>query len=355
MNNFLKIFFKQRILGVDIGTDSIKVAEISVWGKHKKLENYSEVKSSLVSKDPLLSVDEKGNLVSSSLISSALREILKEASIKTKKVVFSLPDFLTLAASFEIPPMPEKEIAGAVYYNASRYITLPISEVTLDWRIVPNNPQSKDSPMKVFLIAIPNQVIKEYQEIAKAAGLNLHALEPEVFGIVRSLAKNDKNVACLIDMGAKTSTINIIDNGHLKRSYSFNFSGNQLSTALSSALGVKLEEVEKVKNEEGILSKKENVTKTLKSFIDQLFSEIKNISTDFLEEEKKQIDEFYLTGGISNLPGLKDYFMENFKGPVYIPNYFSDFDHPRILKDSLFQMSPRFSVVVGVALVILDI
>lgn len=354
--SFLKTFFKKRVLGIDIGTDAIKVVEISIWGNRKKLENYGEVKSHLVSKEPLLSTNKEGNLVVSSLISKAIIEILEEAKIKTKKVILSLPDFLTFSTSFEVPSMPGKEIQGAIYYNASRYLTLPVSEVTLDWRTISNNSKVKNnSPIEVFLNAAPNQVIKEYQEISRAAGLELYALESEVFGIMRALVKDKENVVCLIDMGAKTSTINIIDEGHIKKSYSFNFSGDQLSLDLSSALNIQLEEARKIKSQEGLLSTKENVVNKLKSSIDPLFSEIKNISADFLSQNQKQIKEFYLTGGTANLLGFKNYFAESFKKPVYIPNCFLGFSQPRVIKENLEEMSPRFSAALGVALGISEI
>jgi len=348
--------FSKKVLGVDIGTNSIKIVEISVWGQQKKLENYSEVKSSLLSKEPLLSTSETGDLISNDLMSKALKEILKEAKIKTKKVIFSLPDFLTLAAFFEIPQMTEKEIPGAIYYNASRYLTLPISEVTLDWKIIPNMGGHKSSNIKVFLIAVPNQVIKEYQNISKAAGLELCAIEAEVFGLVRVLGSNNKNTICLIDIGAKTSTVNIVDKGYLKSSYSIGFGGKQLSPAPSSSLGVQLNEANARKVGEDIISQKENVKKNMQVTLEPLFSEIKKISDDFIVKEQRQINEIFLTGGASNLPGLKDCFADNFKGSaVYIPNCFSGFSYPKVLKENLLEMSPRFSVAVGVALGILEI
>lgn len=348
------MFFKKRILGIDIGTDAIKIVEISALGKHMKLENYAQVHSSSLSKESLLNIDEKGNLASSQLISSAIRDILKESKIKTKKVVFSIPDFLTFSTYFEIPPMPEKEIAGAVYYNASKYLTLPSSEVTLDWKIIPSE-QKDNNSIKIFLIAVSNQVIKEYRQIARSIGLELYAMEPEVFGIKRSLIGSVKDTICFLDMGAKTSTINIVDNGYLKRSYSFNIGGNQLSDDLMSTLKISLSEAEKIKIDEGLMSKKEEAVRVIKNSVDQIFLEIKNISSEFLEKEKKQIKEFYITGGLSSMPGLKSYFADKFKSSVYMPNYFLELYHPKILDDLLNEMSPRFSAVVGVALGILEV
>ncbi len=181
MVNPFKNIFPRKIVGVDIGTASIKVVEISSWGKIKKLKNYGEVKSALISKEPLLNGKISNTIIPVDLVSLAIKEILDEAGIKTKTAIFAVPDFYTFCTSFDIPPMPEKEIPGAIIYNASQYITLPISEVTLDWRIISNYQIGSNSPIKVFIVAIPNQVISDYKIIAKNAGLELIALEAEVF------------------------------------------------------------------------------------------------------------------------------------------------------------------------------
>ena len=349
---FFKKIFKRKIVGIDIGSDAIKIAEISSWGGIKKLENYGQVQSSLVSKSPILDLDEQGNLTSIDNISLAIKEVLKEANIKTKKAVFSLPDFLTFAVSFDIPPMPEKEIPAAIHYNASQYLTLPVSDVALDWRISPHLPQN-NSAITVFLIAVPNQIIQEYEKIAKIAGLEIYALEAEVFGISRALVKNMQKTVCLLDIGARSSTINIIDKGFLKRSYSNDFCSGKLSLAVASSMSLEPDEAEQLKNKKGILQG-QNTSQILKPLVDKLFSYINNIFEDFSNKDHKKIDEFYLTGGTSSLPGLKDYFSEVFKKPVIYQNCFSDVSHPRILEKTLLELSSKFSAAVGVASGILD-
>ena len=246
--------------------------------------------------------------------------------------------------------MTEKEIPGAIRYNASQYITLPVSEVTLDWQILPKTPGDKNSSLRVLLVAVPNQVVQDYQSIARMAGLNLYALESEAMGIARALAKNNKKVVCLVDMGVRSSTINIVDKGFLKKSYSFNFNSNQFTQTISSVLGIGPEQAEDLKNKEGLMYTRQDVVKTLYLLIDPLLIEVKNISADFFQKEKKQIEEIYLTGGPSNIPGLKEYFAETLKKNVLVPNCFSGFLYPPILEQTLRQMSPSFSTAVGVAL-----
>ncbi len=349
-SNPLRMFFPQKMVGIDIGTSAIKIVELSRWGQGKTLENYGEIKSSSLYKDSFRNVEKGSFLLSDYFISRAIRAVLDEARIKTKETIFSVPDFSTFCVSFELPPMTAKEIPQAVYYHAPQYIPLPVSETTLDWRIISGTPGDNKSPLKIFLVAIPKQVVQEYQRVAEKSGLELYALEAEALGITRVLAEDGNKTICLIDIGAQSTTINIVDSGRLKRSYSFDFSGSQLTYAVSSAMGTSSFEAEKLKNRTGLISAEENIAKTLYLLIDSLVLEVKKVMMDFFQEEQKEIGEIYLTGGTANLPGLKEYFQETLKKETKVPNCFSNLLYPPILEKDLKLLSPSYSVAVGVAL-----
>jgi len=346
------MFFPKKMLGIDIGTASIKIAEISRWGGGKTLENYGEIKSmSLYKEEGSFRTYEKGGyLLSDYFVSKAVRAVLDEAKTRTKAAIFSVPDFSTFCTSFEIPPMSEKEIPQAVYYNASQYIPLPITETTLDWRLLEGTPGDGKSPLRIFLVAIPNQIVQWYQRVAEMAGLELYAIEAEALGIARALVKDKKKIICLLDIGAQSTTINIIEKGKLRKSYSFNFAGASLTSAVSTSLNLDFTKAEEMKNKQGLASQDGNISRTLYLLIDPLLMEVKKILTDFSQSEQKNIDEVYLTGGTANLIGLKEYFTEALKMNVQVPNCFSDILYPPILDESLKKMSPSYSVAVGVAL-----
>lgn len=348
--NPFMMFFPKKMLGVDIGTASVKIVEISRWGGGKTLENYGEVKSTALYKEPVKTFERGSYLLSDFFVSRAIRAILDEAKIKTKAAIFSIPDFSTFCTSIELPPMTEKEINQAVHYTAPQHIPLPITETTLDWKIISGTPGNKNSPLKIFLTAIPNQVVQGYQKIAQSAGLELYALEAETFAITRALVRDKKKIICLMDIGVQSTTVNIIDKGVLKKSYSFGFASSQLTYAISSALGLSYSDAEEIKNKQGLTSLNADLTKTLYLLIDPLLLKLRKISGDFYQEEGKDIEEIYLTGGTANLPGLKEYFEEIFKKKVEIPNCFSNFLYPPILGEEIKKIGPSFSVAIGLSL-----
>ena len=348
--NPLKMFFPKKMIGIDVGTAGIKVVEISRWGQGKTLENYGEIKSASLYKEPFRNVEKGSYLLSNYFVSRAIRAVLDEAKIKTRAAIFSIPDFSTFCTSFELPPMNANEIKDAVYYNASQYIPLPVAETTLDWQLIGGTPGDKQSALKIFLVAIPNQIIQDYQKVAQLAGIDLYAVEAETLGLVRSLVRGNKSCICLIDIGVQSTTINIVDKNVLKKSYSFDFAGSQLTYSISSALDLGHQQAEELKNREGLTSSKEEISKTLYLLIDPLVLEVKKVLSDFYQQEGRDVEVIYLTGGTSSLPGLREYFSEVLKKKVEIPNCFSELLYAPILEKTLDKMAPSFSVATGVAL-----
>ncbi len=351
MFNPFKIFFPKRMLGVDIGTSSIKIVELSKWGGGRTLENYGEIRSTALFKSAFRNSEKGSYVLSENIVARAIKAILEEAKIKTRSAVFSIPDFSTFFVSFDLPPLSEKELPDAIRFNAPQYIPLPISETTLDWKIISGVPGNPQSNLRVLVMAIANQVVQEYQRVAQMAGLELYALEAEALAAARALIKENKKAVILIDIGAQSTTVNIVDRGILKKSYSFDFAtGNQLTNAIASVLDKGYLEAEEIKHKEGLFFKKSGVSETIYLLIDPLLTEIKKISAEFFQSEGRELEEFYLTGGTANLLGLKEYFAESLKKNVFVPNCFSDLLYPPILTETLNEMSPRFSVAVGVAL-----
>lgn len=347
--NPLKMFFPKKMVGVDIGTASIKIVEVSRWGQGKTLENYGEIKSVSLYKEPFRNVEKGSYLLSNYFVSRAIRAVLDEAKIRTKAAILAIPDFSTFCTSFELPPMSEKELPEAVYYNAPQYIPLPATEMTLDWKLVEGAP-GKNTPLKIFLVAIPNQTVQDYRTVAKLAGLDLFAVEAEALGLARALVKKKQGCVCFVDLGVQSTTVNIAVARALVKSYSIDFAGSQLTYAISSALGLGHVEAEEVKNRQGMLASKEGISKTLYLLVGPLLIEIKKILAEFQQQEGKSVDSIYLTGGTAALPGLREYLQESLEIKVEIPNCFSELLYPPILEKTLKGIAPSFSVATGVAL-----
>lgn len=345
-------------MGIDIGNSSIKVVELSRWGERRKLENYGEMKATALYKEGFRTFEKNTLLLSNRNIARAIKAILNEAEIKTRQVIFPIPNFSSFFTNFELPPMSEEELLQAVTYEARRHVPVPLGEVTLDWQIIKGpNPGQKKTNFKILLVAVPNESIHQYQVIAQMTGLELFALEAEVFGLLRSLIKEQKDPIALVDIGAQASTCSIVEKKTLKLSHGFDLSGNGLTELIAKSLAIDYEVAERIKKKHGILANLQTarqeeigIRRILLPLVDIILREVEKICRDFYQTEKREVKKIILAGGTALLPGLKEYSKDYFKKEIEIANPFSNIFYPPILEKTLKQMGPSYATAVGLAL-----
>lgn len=350
-NPFQTLLLPKKFLGIDIGTSYIKLAQISKLGHRKKLENYGVLPAAVLYEKPFRTFEKSTLLLSNQEIATAIKAIMEEAEIKTKQVIFSIPDFATFFTNFELPPMTKEELPQAVKYEARQHIPLPLAEVTLDWQIIESRPlDEKKISFKILLAAVPNEVINQYQEIARISQLELIALEAEVFSLIRSLVReNEKRPMAILDIGSQSTTCSIVAQKVLKMSHSFNISGNEFTKVISKGLSIDYSEAEKLEKECGLKGRKE-VKEILLPLIDVILRETEVIFNSFYQKAGGEIQKIILAGGWALLPGLKEYFADNLKIEIEIANPFADIFYPPILERTLAEMGPSFAIAVGASL-----
>ncbi len=348
----------KKSLGIDIGTSSIKIVELSRWGERRTLENYGEIAASVLYKKPFRTFEKSTLLLSSQEISRAIKAVMEEAKIKTRQAVLAIPDFSSFFTSFELPPMTREELPQAVRYEAAQYVPMPLGEVTLDWQIIGGKVlDQKKTKFKILLVSVPNEVINQYRKIAEISGLKLIALEAEVFGLLRALIEEEeRRPILLVDIGAQSTTCSIIDKRVLKMSYSFDMSGNEWTEVISKGLRVDYKTAESLKETYGIISvlpqetPAPEVRDILLPLVDVLLEEIKKISRDFHQTDGKEIQKIIISGASAFLPGLKEYFQNYLKKEIEIASPFSNILYPPILEKPLKKTGSSYAIAVGMAL-----
>ena len=357
--NFFKIFKSAKnFIGVDVGTLNVKIVEMKLAGKTPLLKNYGSF-SIPYSKDRYFkSFDGGGLLLSDHDLAKSIKEICEEAKIQTKDAIFSIPDFASFFTTLQLPIMGKDEISEAIKYEIRPYIPVPLSEITLDWVITDGEPGK--TPTKILAVAIPNGIISQYKEIAKISELNLKMVEPEVFALVRSLrfsvkAEPGKNVLALVDIGARSTTCSILDQGILKTSNSFNIGSGKFAESLSRNLNIDYNKAEEALIKNGIILNSQDranqyAFSSLLSSVDSLIDEIDRSMRSFFQTEGKDVNKIILTGGVALMPGLKDYIFQKLKKEAVIGNPFVNVSFNPILAETLKEIGPSFGIAIGLAM-----
>jgi len=346
--------FKKNFLGIDIGTNAIKVVELSKSGKKIKLENYGEISTEVLYGAPFRTL-EKGVLqFEAESISQALKIVFQEMKVKAKKASFSIPDFVSFFTTFILPPMSKEEIPQAVVNEARKYVPAPVSELFLDWQSIDLKKIDHQTGYQILLAAVPLKIIEQYRQISAKLDLELVSLEAEVFSLIRALVSEEKGVVGLVDSGAKTTTCSIVENGILKISHSFDHSGEGLTKKIAEALSLDYETAEKLKRKYGLTFGPDLVGKKigeiLKEEVDLIIKEIERVFKKFYLEEGKDVEKVIFVGGMALLPGLLNYLEENVKKKVEIGQPFKNVSYPEILRKKIEKIGPAYAVAVGLAL-----
>ena len=347
-------------LGVDIGTSLIKIVSLTKSRGAAKLENYGETSAQALYEKSFRTIEKNTLSLSSRDIAKAIKAIIAEANIQKRSAVFSIPDFSSFFTTFDVPSMTKKELPQAVQFAAPQYIPLPLSEVSLDWQIIGGKmADRKGGTLKILLVAVPNDIINQYQDIARISGLELQGLEAEAFSLARvvSQKKDEKDILAMLDIGAQSTNCSIIEKGILKLSRSFDFAGNELTQILAKGLNIDYNKAEELKKKYGIIpsmSEQEDdlqkVNKILLPTIDSIIIESKRILQDFTRMENKRVDKIILSGGTVVLPGFLEHFKSVVKEEVEIIDPFLNILHSPLLEKLLKEIGPAYAIAVGAAL-----
>jgi len=335
-------------IGIDIGVSSVKVVELSRWGGRVELKNYGKVLLAPFKERAMKTFGKDSFLLSPSAISKVIRSILKEAQIKTTEAAFTIPDFSTFFTTFELPSMTEAEISDAVNFEARQHIPVPVSDVVLDWYLTGGKIGKKGTKLKILLVAVPKDLINQYEKIATASKVNLRFLEAETFSLARSLTEGKKDTLCIVDIGVQSTTVNMIDEEILKASHSFDTSGNDLTQALSKSFDIDSQEAEVLKREKGLKSRE--TKDVLLPLVNLIIIEIEKTLRDFYHMTGKEAQRIIIAGGSGSLPGLVEFISSYFKKETIIANPFSSVFYPPVLEKQLEEMGPSFAVAIGSAL-----
>ena len=360
-------------LGIDIGTSLIKIVGLAKSGNRIKLENYGETSALALYEEPFRTFEKNTLYLSNAEVVKAIRAILEEGKIKTRDVIMSIPDFSSFFTNFELPPMKKEEIPQAVQYEAPQHIPLPLSEVVIDWQIINTEAsEKKGAKIKILLVAVPNEAISQYQEIAKLCGLNLQGFEAEAFSFARaymnSLREKSQHTIALIDIGAQSTSCSIIERGVIQISHSFDIAGNELTETLAKSLGIDYKEANSLKNKYGLNFLKrapegnelpsdekspKKVAETIATIIDSILIGTSRAFQSFSQLENKKIQKIILGGGTASLPGLREYASLYLKTDAEIINPFENIFYPPVLEKYLRESGPAYAIAIGAALRVL--
>ncbi|OGG57436.1 hypothetical protein A2853_03675 [Candidatus Kaiserbacteria bacterium RIFCSPHIGHO2_01_FULL_55_17] len=352
-------------LGIDIGTSSAKIVQLRASHGAAVLETYGEIALGPYGGQPV----GKTVKLSPEKTAEALTDLMKEANVTARVGGVSVPFSASLISVLNFPKVDEATLKRMVPIEARKYIPVPVSEVSLDWFVIPHDemehsaldriqPTSpKPQGQEVLLVAIHNNAVSALQMVMATAGIHADFYEIEIFGTVRSSLSHGLAPVLIVDIGASTTKLYIVERGIVRLTHLISSGGQQMTETLGRSLNWEFEKAERVKRERGLqdstaysTDENDRIKTALLSTLSRLFSEINRVLLSYGQRYNKNVSHVVLTGGGASLPGLSAHAKASLSVNVEVADPFARTEAPAFLADVLREIGPGFSVSVGLVL-----
>jgi type IV pilus assembly protein PilM len=346
------------VVGIDIGTSSIKVVQLKRKNGRAVLETYGALSLGTYAK---LDVGVITNL-ENPVLTTALVDVIRESGVTTTSGAIAVPASASLVFIIDLPrSIDDKNMATIIPTEARKYIPVPINEVMLDYWAIPEHEESvseltpsatPSDKREVLIAAIHNETISKYQDLMKSSNLSSSFAEIETFSAMRSTFSHELSTVLLIDFGASKTKLAVVEYGIIKSFHIVNRGSYDISNALSKSLSVPFAKAEEMKREFGLFgsSLDKSVEEITKLSVTYILNETSSVILAYEKKYNKTINKVILCGGGSLLKGFYDMARTHFTAPVEMGHPFAKVEAPAFLEPVLKETGPEFAVAIGLAL-----
>ncbi|MDO4708666.1 MAG: pilus assembly protein PilM [Pseudomonadota bacterium] len=338
------------LLGIDISSTTVKLLQLSRSGERYRVEHYA------VEPLPFNAVVEKSIVEFDQVVAAVQRALARAgSSLKTAAAAVAGASVIT-----KLIPMPadlsEDELEAQVELEAANYIPYPIDEVNIDFEAVGPMPGAPDM-QQVLLVAARSEEVAARQGVLEAAGLKARVIDVESFAVENafSLIAPDLNLptgglVALVDIGANSTTLNILRDGRSLYSREQAFGGKQLTEEIMRRYGLSWEQAERGKRSGGLPAAYEE--EVLEPFCESLVQQISRLlQFYYASSEYSRVDQVVLSGGGASISGLAQQVEEHLGMQTMVANPLARMTlNGRVQAQELAQDAPSLMIACGLAL-----
>lgn len=344
------------MVGVDIGTSSIKVCQLK-----DNRRGYSLVRFGYVPLAPQVIVD--GQVMDSGAVIEGLQKVFHDFKIKQRECAVSVSGQSVIIRKITVPMMTAAELDEQIQWEAEQHIPFDIKDVQVDYQVLRRRPEA--SQMDLLLVAAKRDQIDDYAQLARNARLKPLICDIDAFTVQNLFEFSrglpaDQTIA-LINVGASLSSLNIIAGGVSAFTREIANGGNVITEEIQKQLNVPFEQAEAYKcggsaspddpSRAGMVP--QQVVQIIDSITDSIAAEIQR-SLDFFmaTSGEGEISRIYVTGGTASLPALGRAIERRARVPVesWLPTERIGIESRDIDPSLLAARSAQLAVALGLAL-----
>jgi type IV pilus assembly protein PilM len=344
------------IMGIDISSTAVKLLELSRTGKGAasyRVESYAmEPLPEKVVEDK--NITEEGVEVVGDAIQRAIRRAKPHAQFAA--VAVAGPAVMTKTLSMP-GGLTDDEMLAAIQVDAEQHIPYPLEEVNLDFEVLGPNEKEPDR-VDVLLAACRQENVDSRIAALEIAGLKAKVVDIERYALENALqlvVENDPEIGpeetvALIEIGATSSTMNVLGGGKIIFTREEMFGGHRLTEEIHHRYGLSYEEANLAKRNGGLPDDYE--TELLEPFKMEMAQQIgRMIQVYYATSTYGKLSHILVAGGCASIPGIIEHINSRVAGHINIANPFAAMSvASRVSKKALMSDAPALMIACGLAL-----
>ncbi len=359
----------QNVIGLDIGSSAIKLAQLATTREGMALRKAG---STLTPPEAV----RNGVIVDPLGVSQAITSLLEALQVDASLAVGAVAGPSVVVRQVSLPAMSYKQLQQSIQWEARNYISFPVEDSILECQIL-SRPEGAEASnmMEVMLVAAPREMVEACAETLELAGLEPLALEVQSFAAMRTLlemgeTQQDSTIA-LVGIGASFTEITLLKGDRFILSRSIPIAGNSLTEAIRASLEIGKEETEMLKettlravqSEEeraGLDPVAQQASRAVEPLLEELIREIRR-SLAYHDYQQRLpegsgrgqgADRIVLSGGVARLAGLDRYLEAQLGIPTVVADIFGATGLGASQENTAFlrEHAPTLVVAVGLAL-----
>jgi len=335
------------VVGLSIGSSSVKLVELKKSGKSWKLLHFGIVQ---LPEDAVVNRE----IINAIAVSESIKTLVSQISLKNKNVCTSLSgtSVIIKRMMFEVPNV--KELQEQVFWEAEQYLPFDVSEVVMDYQVLS---RSKDSKTDVILVAVKKTVLDNYMSCIDEAGLKAKVVDVDFFALQNLFEANypssESEAVAIVDIGASSIKVVVVHAGIPVFTKDSAMGGRNLTAEIQKHLNLSFVDAETLKVGGGGETIPQEVNELMGVMSENFGTEIKR-ALDFYNASSAgaPVSNILLGGGSSKIPGLSKVVEDVTGVPTQLVNPFNSisYDPAVFTQEYLENIAPIAAVPIGLAL-----
>jgi len=338
------------LVGVDIGTSSVKLLQLASSGGRYRVEAFA------VESVPEGAVSE-GLIAEPEVVANAVKKGLKRGGFKVKNCAMAVTGSAVITKTINLPAdLSEDDIEGQIEVEAGQYIPYPREEVSLDFEILGPSPRNADL-LEILLAASKTEHVEARRDVAELAGLSVTVIDVESYAIAnafdlvrRSAGMDESETLGVLNIGSSVSTMIALRGQRMLYSREHSFGGHQLIEECMRRYGMDPEQARFLQREEEPPAGFED--EVLEPFRQNVIQQISRALQFYSSSsDYASINSLFVTGGGASIPGLAEAIGNEIGLSCEVADALKDLRlAPRVNTRDLTKVRPSLTTACGLAL-----